>query len=208
MHFLSKPLLLAATLAATMTAAHAATLFDNLGASRDGADPLLSYGPLADSFNTGAQPGLVLTQVTALLKSDSADLVGDLRVSLYSDSASGPGTLLTTLGTLSSAAVSTNQFAAYTFTPTHGVALAADTTYWVQIESLGASAVEWSWSQDLSGTGVAGGSNYNALFGSNANTAFAPYQMSVSVQAVPEPASVALMLGGAGLLLAARRRQG
>ncbi len=42
MHFLSKPLLLAATLAATMTAAHAATLFDNLGASRDGADPLLS----------------------------------------------------------------------------------------------------------------------------------------------------------------------
>jgi len=208
MRFLIKPLLLAATLAVTMTAAHADTaLFDNLGASRDGSDPLLSYGPLADSFRTGAQGGLVLTQVVALLKNGSADVVGDLRVSLHADGASGPGSFLATLATLSSAAVATADFAAYAFTPASAVQLAANTTYWIEIEAVGPNAVEWSWSQDLSGSGVAGGANYNALFGANPNSAFAPYQMSVAVQAVPEPASLALMLGGAGFLAAARRRR-
>lgn len=208
MRFLLKPLLLAATLAATMTAARAdTTLFDNLAASRDGSDPLLSYGPLADSFRTGAQGDLVLTQVIALLKNGSTDVVGDLRVSLHADSASGPGSFLASLGTLSSAAVATSDFAAYAFTPASAIQLAANTTYWVEIEAVGPNAIEWSWSQDLSGTGVAGGANYNALFGTSPNTAFAPYQMSVAVQAVPEPASAALMLGGVGLLVAARRKQ-
>lgn len=201
------PALLLAAIVAAMPAAHADTRFNNLTASRDGADPLLSYGPLADSFSTGAQAGLVLTQVTALLKNDSADIVGDLRVSLHADSAAGPGALLATLGTLSSASVATGDFAAYTFAPAGGVKLNANTTYWVEISAASPNAIEWSWSQDLSGTGVAGGSNYNALFGVSANTAFAPYQMSVAV-AVPEPATAALMLGGVGLLAAARRRKG
>lgn len=200
-------LLLAATLAATMTAAHADTIFDNLGGSRDGSDPLQSYGPLADSFRTGVQGDFVLTQVTALLKSGSADLVGDLRVTLHADSAAGPGSLLATVGTLSSAAVSTADFAAYTFLPSSSIQLAANTTYWIEIEAVSPVAIEWSWSQDLSGTGVASGSNYNGLLGSSPNTAFAPYQMSVAVQAVPEPASLALMLGGVGFLLASRTRQ-
>ena len=168
---------------------------------------MLFRSPLADSFSTGAQAGQVLTQVTALLKNDSADVIGDLRVSLHADSATGPGTLLATIGTLSSTAVSTADFAAYTFTPVAGVQLAANTTYWIEISAASPNAIEWSWSQDLTGTGVAGGSNYNAMFGVSPNSAFAPYQMSVAV-AVPEPATMALMLGGLGLGAAARRRKG
>lgn len=205
-----QPLLLAAALAASLAAlpaAHAATPFDNLGASRDGSDPLLSYGPLADSFHTGTQAHLVLGQVTALLTNGSADVVGDLRVSLRADSASGPGAWLANVGTLSSAAVSTAGFSAYSFTPAASVQLAADTTYWVQIEAVSPNAVEWAWSQNLSGPGVAGGANYNALFGASPNTGAAPYQMLVEVLAVPEPASLALMLLGTGVLLGAARRQ-
>ncbi|PZP30926.1 MAG: hypothetical protein DI603_13405 [Roseateles depolymerans] len=193
-------LLAAAVLALALPAAQAGTVFDNLASSRDGSDPLLSYGPLADSFHTGSDAGYVLSSITALLKSGSADVVGDIRVSLLADNANTPGSVLATLGTLSSAAVSTADFASYVFTPANGVQLAADTTYWIAIEALSPNAVEWSWSGDLGATGVAGGYNYNALMGVSSNAAFAPYQMAVSVQAVPEPASVALLLGGLGLV--------
>jgi len=198
---MSKSLLLAGlVLALALPSAQAATVFDNLGASRDGSDPLLSYGPLADSFHTGSEAGYVLNSITALLKSGSADVVGDVRVSLRADTGAGPGALLATLGTLSSAAIATADFASYAFTPEAGVELAADTTYWIALEALSPNAVEWSWSGDLGGTGVAGGYNYNALLGLSSNAAAAPYQMAVSVQAVPEPASLTLLLAGLGLV--------
>ncbi len=198
---MSKSLLLAGlVLALALPTAQAATVFDNLGASRDGSDPLLSYGPLADSFHTGSEAGYVLNSITALLKSGSADVVGDVRVSLRADTGAGPGALLATLGTLSSAAIATADFASYAFTPEAGVQLAADTTYWIALEALSPNAVEWSWSSDLGGTGVAGGYNYNALLGLSSNAAAAPYQMAVSVQAVPEPASLTLLLAGLGLV--------
>jgi len=203
------PLLLAALIAAALpAAATTTTVFDNLGAV-EGSDPLLSFGPLADSFQTGDGDKFLLSQVTALLKSGSADLVGDVRVSLLADNAGSPGSWLATVGTLSSAAVSTTSFGAYSFKPTADLQLAGRTTYWLQIDALTPNAVEWAWSSDLSGIGVAGGANANALLGVSSNFAAAPYQMSVSVQAmpVPEPASLALMLGGIGLVAVAARRR-
>jgi hypothetical protein len=59
----------------------------------------------------------------------------------------------------------------------------------------------------VSALGVAGQSNYSAILGTNANSSFGPYQMSVNVTAVPEPASVALLSMGLGLLLAASGRR-
>lgn len=193
-------LLATSVLALALPIAHADTVFDNLGSSRDGSDPLLSYGPLADSFRTGSDPAYWLGSVTALLKSGSADVIGDVRVSLHADSSNAPGALLATLGTLSSASISTADFASYVFTPAQGVQLTANTTYWIEIEALTPNAVEWSWSNDLGAIGVAGGYNYNALLGVSANESFSPYQMAVAVQAVPEPTSMALLIAGLGVI--------
>ena len=196
-----------ALLTAAGVHAGAASLYDNLGSAQEGSDPVFSYGPLANSFTTGAQFGASLTGITALLKSGNASIVGDLRVSLHADSANGPGAELLSLGVLSSASIGTDAFARYSFTPSATFALAANTTYWVEIEAASPIAVEWAWSGDLTAPGVAGQSNYSTLFGTNLNSLQAPYQMAVTT-AVPEPASALLLALGLGAFTMLRRRQG
>lgn len=178
-----------------MPAAQAATVFDNLGSAQAGADPVMSFGPLAISFNSGATGGL-LTSVAALLKSDSADLVGSLSLTLMADQGMQPGTAVASLGTLSSAAISTADFASYSFGTLAPVKLAANTTYWIEISAASPVAVEWSWSTDQTALGVAGQASYSQEFGVLMNSDGGPYQASISVSAVPEPASYLLFAFG------------
>lgn len=172
-------------------AAQATPVYDNIGSSQAGSDPVYSYGPIANSFNTGANGSGWLTGVKALLSNGSASIVGDITVSLHADGVNAPGAELVSLGSLSSAAVAAGVFAAYGFTPISAYQLAANTTYWIEIASTSANDIFWSWSDDLLALGVAGQSNYSAVLGTNANSAsFGPYQMAVEV---PEPASLALV---------------
>jgi len=192
-----------ALLTAAGVHAGAASLYDNLGSAQDGSDPILSFGPLANSFTTGAEGGL-LSGIAALLKNDSAAIVGDLHVSLHADSANGPGAELLSLGVLSSAGISTDAFGRYSFTPSAPFALAANTTYWVEIEAASPNAVEWAWSGDLTAPGVAGQSTYSGIYGLSPNGP--AYQMAVTT-AVPEPASALLLALGLGAFTVLRRRQ-
>jgi hypothetical protein len=188
--------------AAVMPAANASPIYDNLGSSRDGSDPIFGFGPLANSFTTDAAG--FLGGVTALLKNGSTSIVGDIQISLHANGANVPGAELASLGTISSADVATADFAEYSFAPLTSYLLAANTTYWIEIIALDPNALEWSWSNDLSATGVAGQSNYSAALGTNANSSFGPYQMAVSQ--VPEPESLALVFLGLGLLVVVKRR--
>lgn len=193
---------------AAMPSAHADTVYDNLVSGTDGADPLLSYGPLANSFTTGAS-AQYLTSVSALLQNGSNGVVGDLGLSLHADSGNAPGSTLVSLGTLSSSQVSSAGFAAYAFAPVTTFVLAGNTRYWIEIVALTPNAIEWAWSTDLAAQGVAGEYSHSAILGTNDNASFGAYQMAVNVASVPEPDSVALLLaglGGVGMVTARRRK--
>jgi hypothetical protein len=189
---------------AAMPGAQAVPVYNNLGSSQYGADPLYSYGPIANSFNTGTNSGY-LTGVQALLMNGSPDIVGSLQVSLHANGVNAPGAELVSLGSLSSADIASGGFATYSFAPIDSFLLAANTTYWIEITSVGASDVFWSWSDDLSAQGVAGQANYSAALGFNLNSAdFGPYQMAVQI---PEPGSIALVCLALGLLVVTTSRR-
>ncbi len=199
--------LMAALLAMSATDANAASvIYDNLASSQDGSDPVFGFGPLADSFVTGSNGSQMLVGIQALLKNDGPDLIGDLHVSLHADSGNAPGAELVSLGNLSSANIASDAFASYSFTPVVAFTLAQNTKYWLEIEAVTPNAVSWSWSNDTTGLGVAGQSNFSATLGTNANSSFGPYQMSVTA-AVPEPDSWILAAFGLGCAAASSLRR-
>jgi len=189
---------------AAIPTANAKLIYDNLGSSQDGSDPVYSFGPLADSFATGAVGGK-LEGVAAQLMSLSSAYSGDIEMFLLADNGASPGAPLISLGGLRAESVSTALFTSYTFTPVSTFILAANTRYWLEITGATPNAIQWSWSNDLSGLGVAGQSSYSREFGVNDNSpAFGPYQMAVSV---PEPGSLALMCLALGPVVARSLRR-
>ncbi len=185
--------------------AHGATIFDNTATASGGSDPVTSpssggYGPLYDSFTTGAG-NEVIVDLQLILSGNPSD-AGSIDVGLYSDSSTTPGPEIYDFGTLGDSSLSGNPelIDISTGDPT----LAPDTRYWIGLadnSASGASSAMWSYSSDTSGPGVANEffDNSNGIF---ANTPNGPYQMSVTeVAATPEPKAALLMSMGASLLL-------
>lgn len=190
-----------------LPAAQAAMVYNNLGAATSGSDPVYSYGPLANSFTTGADGG-TLKGVQTLLVNLGPDVVGTLQVNLLANNGAAPGSTLLSLGSLSTADIASSGFQAYSFAPTSAFDLAANTTYWVEILAANVNAIQWAFASDLSFPGVAGASSYSAAFGVSPNASaaldgFGPYQMAVEV---PEPGSLALVGLGLITVVFSRRR--
>jgi len=199
-------------LVASAMSARAVPIYNNLGATSDGSDPIGSFGPLYDSFTSSSSvqaiTGLSLAlsgvpQVSVIAESSVAD-GGILTVGLYSDSGTTPGALIATLATISDATIGPG-INDYTITLLTDPVLAANTRYWIGLSDTGDST-GWSDSLDLSGPGVSGEyfANENGVFPNSDG----PYQMTVTVGSpVPDAGGTAYLLGlGVAGLVVLRRK--
>jgi PEP-CTERM motif len=194
------PLLLLLALSCT---AGANVIFDNLSATSNGTDGVVSFGPLADSFSTGAA-GFTLTQVGLSLEDGGAP-TGSFTIQLLADNNINPGNPIYTIATVQDSSL-TDSLQNYFFLLAQPQVLSANTRYWISLSSTDNSVANWSWTVDTSGVGVSGEyfANVNGVF-TNDNGA---YQMQISGN-VPEPATlVTLGTGFLGILSTLRRKLG
>ena len=184
-----RKLVLAAVASGILTLGNATfggVIYDNLPpdlSSSGGKDPVNIDGPIYNSFSTGNTTSNLL-DVTLWLSKTLGTPPGSFTVSLLSDVASNPGSLLETLGTYSDGTLSTTA-GGYDISGGN-YALAADTRYWIELSSaLGStSLVAWDYASNVTGRGIAGEySAYTSVDGisvSGNSHSTPPYLMQVS----------------------------
>jgi hypothetical protein len=203
--------------------AQASDLYNNLANASFGAQTTSNGGPggsgfaafLANAFMTGPS-GFRVTSVSLLLEGDAspspttAVTVSLLADTIYSDgvvTTDFPGATLAAVGSLNESAIAPG--AGVYALPTN-LLLAANTIYWIQLESNNVSTlVRWDYTSDHSGAGYE--LEYDGLTGGFPIDGTYPFQMRVSGVAVPEPAAWTLLLFGFGALggaLRGARRKG
>jgi hypothetical protein len=191
-------------------AAHAVAIYVNLDSNTEGIDSVGSWGPpLFNSFSVGQDP-YFLTEIQLLLERDVFATAGNF--SVYLCIAGPPGSnglppapsysVSDRIDTFSDTIFDTKELSVLSVPLDPGKWLSPNTRYWVVLDSQDRSTVNWAYTFDLTGIGVAG--EYCG-YGTNVYSwEEGPYQMRL----VPLPGTVWLLGSGlAGLGLWRLRRR-
>jgi hypothetical protein len=184
-----------------------------------GASPVPFVPPISSSFNT--QAGMAFTMGTESYNVDSVDLLlsgytGDVTPQLGFFQDNGAGSPGAQAGGFLHSFPNAGTLDTFSFTtsPATPVTLAANTTYWLVLDSAGGDYYWWSYLPPTPPTSTAG-ITFNSVQFSTDNgasyTTFLPpagfFQINGTAVAVPEPGSALLVMAGAGGLVFGQRRR-
>jgi hypothetical protein len=186
----------------------AGPLYSNINNTSGGSDdvfnspgpPTFANGPLADSFSTGSSP-FTLADVILALSLDPTVVTtpgASISIDLFNDSSTSPGTQIAHIATLSDTDPRLSTSLADLSFPT-SIALNPLTRYWIELSAIGNnSAIQWSFSNTISGPGVPGEFWWDSVNGTHTNDPSAgPFQMELAPPVgVPEPSSVVILVFG------------
>lgn len=217
----SRTLLIAFALLATLSApASALEIFGNTGLGNAGRNLGDDYDQLAQGFTVGSTPYELSSVDIGLRITGTAPTSSQIFISLYTNNGSNnPGTLIGSFNTASpSPSFVLNDNGVYRFNYTGSTTLAANTTYWIVVDTTPTSPLyDWFYAENgPTDTPTVKNSSGVGYFGTrtmltssstwvNANANYSGLRYSVNV--VPEPSTYALGLAGTLVLGTIARRR-
>lgn len=131
-------------------------LFNALNGATEGADSIAQYGPLYQSFSTGASPAALSDVMVKLGVTNLRSSGGSIAVALYSDAGVRPGPMLVPIGTVADTSLPTSQqYQNFDFPLSQPFTLSPNTMYWIGLSTSSASVAAFAYTNDTSGVGVA-----------------------------------------------------
>lgn len=206
--FFATVFLLVATSFSTTNSASAEIISGNLDQTRNGAN---SFDPLgeayAQQFNTTATEFTIGSVTLNLSKSSNT---GTFTATIFGDSSGSPGSAIAGAVIASNIPGSTLDSLLGNLVTFGGlnISLSPSTPYWVVVEGAGGFDGNWGFTNSTTGTGGFSVRNTSGVNTTSWNAIETSFPMRMEVTAVPEPATMPLLVSGLAIAAVQRTFRG